>query len=95
MTRVGFVEQAFKRVRVMINELKFSVKINTTNRLFDDAVRQMRFDNSIRGGTKVILCDIDDTAKYSNYDNDERVKNFMFFRELILIWSVVKTLFLL
>jgi len=82
VTRVGFVEQAFDRARVMINELTSSVETNTTNRLFDGAVKQMFLDNSLRGGMPMVLGDIDDTAKYSNYDEDERVKIFHVFSRI-------------
>jgi len=80
--RMGYVEEKFQLARDMINELTSSVETNTTNHLFDGAVKQMFLDNSLRGGIPMILGDVDASAKYSNYDEDERVKVFHVFSRI-------------
>jgi len=82
VTAAGYVDSKFTRARLMINDLTSSVETNTTSHLFDGAVRQVFLDNSLRGGMPTILGDVDDDAKYSNYDEDERVKVFHAFSRI-------------
>jgi hypothetical protein len=82
ITRMGYVEEKFQQAANMIDELTSSVETNTTNHLFDGAVKQMFLDNSLRGGMPMILGDVDASAKYSNYDEDERVKVFHVFSRI-------------
>jgi len=82
VTKAGYVKYKFNQARVMINELTSSVETNTTSHLFDGAVKQMFLDNSLRGGMPFVLGDLDDDAKYSNYDEDERVKVFHAFSRI-------------
>jgi len=78
----GYVQGKFVQARAMIDALTASVETNTTNHLFDGAVKQMFLDNSLRGGMPMVLGDVDDDAKYSNYDEDERVKVFHVFSRI-------------
>jgi hypothetical protein len=82
ITKAGYVGGKFDQARTMINDLTSSVETNTTSHLFDGAVRQMFLDNSLRGGMPQILGDVDEDAKYSNYDEDERVKVFHVFSRI-------------
>jgi len=82
VVKAGYVGGKFTQARVMINELTSSVETNTSSHLFDGAVKQMFLDNSLRGGMPFILGDLDDDAKYSNYDEDDRVKVFHVFSRI-------------
>ena len=82
ITKVGYVGAKFEQARTMINDLTASVETNTTSHLFDGAVRQMFLDNSLRGGMPKILGDVDESARYSNYDEDDRVKVFHVFSRI-------------
>jgi len=82
ITKAGYVGRKFEQARTMINDLTASVETNTTSHLFDGAVRQMFLDNSLRGGMPKILGDVDESARYSNYDEDERVKVFHVFSRI-------------
>eukprot|EP00555_Chaetoceros_dichaeta_P003014 CAMPEP_0198248510 /NCGR_PEP_ID=MMETSP1447-20131203/259_1 /TAXON_ID=420782 /ORGANISM="Chaetoceros dichaeta, Strain CCMP1751" /LENGTH=1219 /DNA_ID=CAMNT_0043932919 /DNA_START=97 /DNA_END=3756 /DNA_ORIENTATION=+ len=82
VTKAGYVERKFNQARVMIDSLTSSVETNTSSHLFDGTVKQVFLDNSLRGGMPFILGDLDDDAKYSNYDEDERVKVFHAFSRI-------------
>ena len=82
ITKEGYVESKFQLARTMIDALTSSVETNTTSHLFDGAVKQMFLDNSLRGGMPIVLGDVDADAKYSNYDEDERVKVFHVFSRI-------------
>ena len=82
ITKEGYVESKFTQARTMIDALTSSVETNTTSHLFDGAVKQMFLDNSLRGGMPMILGDVDESARYSNYDEDERVKVFHVFSRI-------------
>ena len=82
VTKAGYVGGKFAQAREMINALTASVETNTTSHLFDGAVRQMFLDNSLRGGMPKVLGDVDESAKYSNYDEDDRVKVFHVFSRI-------------
>jgi len=82
VTKAGYVGRKYEQARVMINSLTSSVETNTTSHLFDGAVKQMFLDNSLRGGMPFILGDLDDSARYSNYDEDDRVKVFHAFSRI-------------
>jgi hypothetical protein len=82
ITKPGYVEEKFARARTMMDELTSSVETNTTNHLFDGAVKQMFLDNSLRGGIPLIIGDFDSDMKYLNYDEDPRVKVFHVFSRI-------------
>lgn len=82
VTKAGYVSAKFQRAKQMIDELTSSVETNTTNHLFDGAVKQMYLDNSLRGGMPIMLGDLDPDAYYSNYDEDPRVKVFHAFSRI-------------
>ncbi len=82
VTKAGYVEQKFTQARTMIDALTSSVETNTTSHLFDGAVKQMFLDNSLRGGMPVVLGNVDEASKYSNYDEDDRVKVFHVFSRI-------------
>ena len=82
ITKAGYASGKFERARSLINELTAGVETNTTSKLFDGAIKQMYLDNSLRGGMPHILGDVDDDAKYSNFDEDERVKVFHAFSRI-------------
>lgn len=82
ITKAGYVGDKFRLAKSMMDDLTSGVETNTTNHLFDGAVKQMFLDNSLRGGMPFILGDVDDDAKYSNYDEDERVKVFHAFSRI-------------
>jgi len=82
ITKAGYVEKKFVQARVMIDFLTSSVETNTSSHLFDGTVKQVFLDNSLRGGMPFILGDVDDDAKYSNYDEDPRVKVFHAFSRI-------------
>jgi len=82
VTKAQYVSKKFQRAKQMIDELTSSVETNTTNHLFDGAVKQMYLDNSLRGGMPIMLGDLDPDAYYSNYDEDPRVKVFHAFSRI-------------
>jgi len=82
VTEPGFVSAKFELARSMINAITSGVETNSTNNLFNGAVRQMYLDNSLRGGMPFILGDVDEEAKMSNFDEDDRVKVFHAFSRI-------------
>ena len=82
ITKAGYVGEKYRLARSMIDDLTSSVETKTTNHLFDGAVKQMFLDNSLRGGMPFVLGDVDTDAKYSNYDEDDRVKVFHAFSRI-------------
>uniref|UniRef100_A0A7S2VZP1 Uncharacterized protein n=1 Tax=Eucampia antarctica TaxID=49252 RepID=A0A7S2VZP1_9STRA len=82
VTKAGYVAGKFTEARTLIDELTSGVETNTTNKLFDGAVKQMFLDNALRGGIPQVLGNVDDDAFYSNYDEDERVKVFHTFSRI-------------
>ena len=82
ITKAGYVSEKFDLARTMINQLTASVETNTTSHLFDGTVRQVFLDNSLRGGMPKVIGNVDESAKYSNYDEDERVKVFHVFSRI-------------
>ena len=82
VTKGGYASAKFERARSLINELTAGVETNTTSTLFDGAIKQMYLDNSLRGGMPHIIGDVDDDARFSNFDEDERVKVFHAFSRI-------------
>uniref|UniRef100_A0A7S4M4S5 Uncharacterized protein n=1 Tax=Odontella aurita TaxID=265563 RepID=A0A7S4M4S5_9STRA len=78
----GYVSTKFDRARSMMDELTAGVETNSTNKLFNGAIKQMFLDNSLRGGMPVILGDVDESAKMSNFDEDPRIKVFHTFSRI-------------
>jgi len=82
VTAPGFVESKFDRARSLMNDLTAGVETNSTNVLFNGAIKQMYLDNSLRGGMPIILGDVDENAELSNFDEDPRVKVFHTFSRI-------------
>ena len=82
VSKAGYASAKFERARSLINELTAGVETNTTSTLFDGAIKQMYLDNSLRGGMPHILGDVDEKARMSNFDEDERVKVFHAFSRI-------------
>lgn len=82
VTKAGYVTSKFLDARALIDQLTAGVETNTTNKLFDGAVKQMFLDNALRGGMPQVLGNVDDDAYYSNYDEDVRVKVFHTFSRI-------------
>lgn len=82
VTEAGYVAKKFEQARTMIDALTSSVETQTTSHLFDGAVKQMFLDNSLRGGMPMVLGNVDESARYSNYDEDDRIKVFHVFSRI-------------
>lgn len=78
----GYVAKKYAEARTMMDKLTAGVETNTTQRLFDGAVKQMYLDNSLRGGMPHVFGDVDEKALYSTYDDDDRVKVFHTFSRI-------------
>lgn len=78
----GYVSSKFERARSLMDDLTAGVETNSTNNLFNGAIKQMYLDNSLRGGMPVILGDMDEDARMSNFDEDPRVKVFHTFSRI-------------
>jgi hypothetical protein len=74
-TQPGFVLYKLTRSRELIKQITASVETKTGNKLFDEHVKQMYLDNSLRGGIPVLLGDVDDEG-LMNVDEDPRIKVF-------------------
>jgi hypothetical protein len=75
VTQPGFVLYKLTRSRELIKQITASVETKTGNKLFDEHVKQMYLDNSLRGGIPVILGDVDDDG-LMNVDEDPQIKVF-------------------
>lgn len=80
ITQPGFVLYKLTRSRELIRQITASVETKTANKLFDEHVKQMYLDNSLRGGVPVILGDVDDGLM--NVDEDPRIKVFHAFSRI-------------
>eukprot|EP00567_Pseudictyota_dubia_P012209 CAMPEP_0197438492 /NCGR_PEP_ID=MMETSP1175-20131217/5481_1 /TAXON_ID=1003142 /ORGANISM="Triceratium dubium, Strain CCMP147" /LENGTH=1207 /DNA_ID=CAMNT_0042968241 /DNA_START=165 /DNA_END=3788 /DNA_ORIENTATION=- len=78
----GYVSSKFDRARTLMDSLTAGVETNSTNNLFNGAIKQMYLDNSLRGGMPTIIGDVDEDAKMSNFDEDPRVKVFHTFSRI-------------
>lgn len=78
----GYAVDKFDRARELMDELTSSVETHTANHLFNGAIKQNYLDNSLRGGMPVILGELDDKARSSNADEDERLKVYHVFSRI-------------
>ena len=72
--RAGYASGKLERARTLMDELTSSVETRTASGLFDGAIKQNYLDNSLRGGVPLILGELDDRARASNADEDDRLK---------------------
>ena len=80
ITQPGFVLYKLTRSRELIKQITSNVETLTSNELFDEHVRQMYLDNSLRGGIPVVLGNDDDGIKFA--DEDSRLKVFHVFSRI-------------
>lgn len=79
ITMYGFVQFKRARSQEVIKAISDPMGTTSGNHTFDLFARQMLLDNSLRGGTPMILGDVDDTAKVRNFDEDPRLKVYHIF----------------
>ena len=72
VSKKGYAAKKYKRAKELMDELTASVETHTANHLFDGTVKQNYLDNSLRGGIPLILGDMDENSRSSNYDEDPR-----------------------
>mmetsp|Transcript_5902 Transcript_5902/g.12930 ORF Transcript_5902/g.12930 Transcript_5902/m.12930 type:complete len:1251 (+) Transcript_5902:52-3804(+) len=82
VSSIGYSEKKLERARELMLELTSSVETHTANKLFDGAIKQNYLDNSLRGGMPLILGELDDKARASNADEDERLKVYHIFSRI-------------
>ena len=82
VTEEGFGQYKLSRARELITQITASVETKTGHHLYNGHVQQMYLDNSLRGGIPVILGEVDDQAKLSNADEDERLKVYHLFSRI-------------
>lgn len=75
----GFVQFKQARSREAIKQVTAAVATVSGNKTFDIHARQMLLDNSLRGGTPMILGEVDDVAKLKTFDEDPRLKVYHVF----------------
>lgn len=80
--QIGFVPYKLSRAREIINQITVGVETRTGKQLFNAHIQQMYLDNALRGGIPVILGEVDDRAKMSNADEDERLKVYHLFSRI-------------
>mmetsp|Transcript_18699 Transcript_18699/g.40489 ORF Transcript_18699/g.40489 Transcript_18699/m.40489 type:complete len:1240 (+) Transcript_18699:182-3901(+) len=78
----GYSVDKLDRARDLIDELTASVETHTANHMFNGAIKQQYLDNSLRGGMPVILGELDDKARSSTADEDERLKVYHVFSRI-------------
>ena len=77
ITQGGFAQYKLSRARALIRQITSGAETITADHLFDKHVEQMFLDNSLMGGTPVLLGDSDDDGK--NADDDEKIKVYHLF----------------
>jgi hypothetical protein len=82
VSKKGYSQDKLDRARELMDELTSSVETHTANHLFNGAIKQNYLDNSLRGGMPVILGELDDDARASNADEDERLKVYHVFSRI-------------
>lgn len=82
ISQEGFTQYKLSRARELINQITASVETETGHQLFNGHVQQMYLDNSLRGGIPIILGEVDDEARMSNADEDERLKVYHLFSRI-------------
>lgn len=78
----GFVPYKLTRTREVMRQITASITTRTKNKLFDEHVRQMYLDNSLRGGIPIILGGQDDNDGVLNADEDPKLKVFHVFSRI-------------
>jgi hypothetical protein len=78
----GFVQYKLSRARELIQQITAVVETSTASSMFDGHVKQMYLDNSLRGGIPILLGEVDDHAKMSTADEDERLKVYHLFSRI-------------
>jgi hypothetical protein len=79
VTAPGFVQYKFARAIELVNQITQSAETQTGDRAFNGHVQQMFLDNSLLGGTPIILGAKDDNARILNVDEDSRLKVYHLF----------------
>jgi hypothetical protein len=78
----GFVLYKLTRTREVIRQITASVETQTSNKLFDEHVKQMYLDNSLRGGIPIVLGDQVGSDGILNADEDSRLKVYHVFSRI-------------
>ena len=73
----GFAQYKLSRARALIQQITMVAETVTADHIFDKHVEQMVLDNSLMGGTPVLLGDVD--VNGLNADDDERIKVYHLF----------------
>jgi len=78
----GFAMYKLSRTREVVRQITSSVETQTGSRIFDAHVSQMFLDNSLRGGTPIVLGDGDEFDGMLTVDENPRLKVFHVFSRI-------------
>jgi len=76
VTSPGYVMRKFDEAASFVSKTFSGVETNSSDNLFNGAIKQTFLDNSLRGGLPTIMGDVDDSLLGLNFDEDHRVKVF-------------------
>ena len=80
--QTGFVLYKLTRTREIIRQITESIETRTSSKRFNEHVKQMYLDNSLRGGIPIILGGADDDDGFLTVDEDAQLKVFHVFSRI-------------